>query len=176
MICRFERFLKGKGRKIAEKPESSVGLSEHSTRSLSMHRLRRSGLHNGALACPPFKKAAKDAPMVKLGKRIASFHAVCIPAEEGHPPDIVKLDTFKVNSDYYKCDDLWMLHVPDFSVYWGETYNFDRAVRQITATDQNPPSSNADYHMWWNTNDSLPPNGNLTKILGLTSVPFPRQF
>ena len=173
MISRFERFPKGC--KMAEKPESSVGLSEHSTRSLGRHRLRRSGLHDGALSHPPLKIPTEDAPMVRLGKKTGSFRAARIPAEKGCPPDMVQLDTFETKNDY-KGDDSDLQHVPDFSAYWGNAYNFDRAIQRISVTNQNLPSLDGEYAMWWNTNDALPPNASLMKILGLENVPFYRRL
>lgn len=173
MITRYEKSLGSQ--RLPLVPESSVGVSEHSAASIFRHRLRQLGLDTEVLKVPDSNGRKKEPPVTKLGKRRTSFQAARIPADSNHPMELVRLVTHEIWRDY-PCEDLAMGHVPDFARFWGENYNFDRAMYRFGANNQEVRSLDGDYRIHWNVNDELPENETLEKLIGLVDVPSHRRF
>jgi hypothetical protein len=85
------------------------------------------------------------------------------------------------NINFYRFPDGYIgreprnFKIPDFGAFWG-VYNFERANRQTTLTDQNPTEVNGDYLLYWCLNDALPPNQNLMSLLGIKSLGIYENF
>ena len=173
MNDRFERCLGTS--QLPHVAESSVGLSEPLPTSLSKDRLRQLGFDVDATFYQNTRIQHQDPPVAKLWKERSSFLAAQIPADKGEAMDIVCLKTCDVDESF-NCIDFSNGHVPDFSRFWGERRNFDRARGRYNARGETPESLDGDYFIHWNLNDTLSQSKTLKTMIGLDQVPLSRCF
>ena len=160
---------------LAEIPESSIGAAENIDPFLNSDKRRNLEHASGAQEDSHHQNPTEQAPLFKLGKARDTFLSLRIPSIQDERMEVVRLTTHEVDNDYDCCDRA-MLHVPDFSRYWGVMHNFDRGFSRFAIENQTPRSLNGDYRIFWNTNDDLPVNETLKSILGLEEIPCYRNF
>ncbi|XWW94586.1 hypothetical protein V2A60_002531 [Cordyceps javanica] len=119
------------------------------------------------------RPAPVESAKIILKDLTCSKRCLLIPAA-GQRPCLVDIN-FYVQPAAYPGYELSNDGIPDFGGYWNNS-NFERGIRRITMTGQDPPDVDGDYLLYWCRDSNLPFNRQLMSLLGIDNIGIEEYF
>lgn len=106
--------------------------------------------------------------MELLKDKVCSRDCFRIPGDGQECPHICPVDFYSLPSGWPGPEPPGFC-VPDFREYWGMSHHH-RFLSRFSMTGQEPKELNGDYFLYWCRDSTLPPNKNLTSLIGVDPV------